>query len=1035
VTERRTQGRLIGRVDELAWLDARLRAAASGTPRVVLVAGEAGVGKTRLVGRLADEAAATGSTVLDGDCLPLGRGGPPYAPVVALLRSLRRAVAPGELAAILGPGRADLARLVPELVDRAADVPQAPVDPASQIRLFELVASVLERLARRAPLVVVVEDVQWIDRSSRDLLEFVVRGLSGERLLLVLTIRTDDPGLADEEGSRHWLAELGRLPEVDRLDVGPLPAADVAALVAQVLGHEPQASLVDGIVDRAGGNPFLTEALAEAAAAGVTDIPDRLRELVAARLAVLEPTALAVLRAASAAGREVDDGLLADALGLPEGAVHAAMREATDTGILVRTPGGDDGPRHRFRHGLLRDAVYDELFPRERRRLHAAFATALATRARTDPDGVPPAELAIHWDAADEPRRALGAHVRAGRAAFRVYAFPEARRHDERALALWDQVATAHGPAVAEDAAGIARPDLLEATAEAAALDGDYDRAVALIREAITIVDPVHEPARAGDLRERLRWFLWEAGDRPAAAEAVAEALRIVPSAPPSTARARALAHAAGLEMLAGRPREALEGAEAALIVARAASGLPEEALALGVAGWATGMLGDVDAGVARFREALRIAEVLSSVEGVALGYTNLVGLLDRAGRTEEALAAANEGFVAVERSGLGRTFGGILLGHAARLRFHLGRWSDAAATVDRALALRPVARGLAYVRIQEARLAAATGDDARARLALAEAEALVARPGVVEHRMALLGAGVERAAWVDDLEAGRSAVDAALALDPAPGAPDPALGWIVVNGLRIEADAAEVARPSGRAAAVTEAVERGRRLVEGARRWIPADPATADAALSGRAADRPVEAIAGDARAPAIVALGRAELGRLEGRDDPAAWVVAVARWSRLGRPLPAAYARYRAGAAVLASGGPRSIAREHLAEARVAADELGAAPLVDRIVGLGRLARLATEPTALGATGPGATRPGPGGALTEREQEVLGLVALGWSNPEIAEALGISVKTAGVHVSNILGKLGVANRTEAAVAATRLGLGRPGRPDRVLP
>jgi DNA-binding CsgD family transcriptional regulator len=311
---------------------------------------------------------------------------------------------------------------------------------------------------------------------------------------------------------------------------------------------------------------------------------------------------------------------------------------------------------------------------------------------------------------------------------------------------------------------------------------------------------------------------------------------------------------------------------------------------------------------------------------------------------------------------------------------------------------------------------------------------------------MALLEASVERAAWAGDPEAGRGAVDAALALDPALGAPDPALRWIVVNGLRIEADVAEIARPSGSAAAAAKAVERGRRLADLARRWLPDDPASSGAAPSGPAGGRPIEAVAGDARAPAIVALGRAELGRLEGRDDPASWVAAAAMWSGLGRPLPAAYARFRAGAAVLAAGGPRSSAREHLAEARVAADELGAAPLVGRIVELGRLARLAIEPPALGEPassgtaaagrpGPGEALPGPGGALTERELEVLGLVAAGWSNPEIAEALGISVKTASVHVSNILGKLGVTNRTEAAVAATRLGLGRPGRPDRVLP
>jgi DNA-binding CsgD family transcriptional regulator/tetratricopeptide (TPR) repeat protein len=1015
----------VGRTAELAQLESWLASAAAGAPRVVVLAGEAGVGKTRLLGRLIDQARMDGATVLDGACLPLGRDGAPYAPVVALLRSLRRAVQPGELIGLLGPGRGELARLVPELVDRAADLPGAPVDVASQARLFELVASTVERLARRSTVVLAVEDVQWIDRPSRDLLDFLVRGLRAERLLVVVTLRTDDPDADD--ATRRWLAELGRLPLVERLDLGPLSRAEVAVLVGRVLGHDAEPGLIDRIAARANGNAFLTEALAEAfaettgrgAAGADTAMPERLRDLLLARLGGLDDTTTAVLRAASAAGRDVDDGLVADALSLPESTVHAAMRRAAAHGVLVRTTGDDDGPGHAFRHGLLREAVYQELFPRERRRLHAAFASALAARATMSPQRVAPAELAIHWDAAAEPRRALAAHVRAGRAASRVYAFGEAHRHYERAFVLWDEVEAAERGS-AEDASEMALADLLEAAAEASAMDGDYLRAVDLIRIAMRAVDPRLEPARAGDLSERLRWFLWEAGDRPAAAAAVAEALRLIPASPPSTARARALAHAAGLEMLAGHPREALEGAEAALVVARAASGLPEEALALGVAGWATGMLGDVDQGVLRFREALRIAELLGSVEGLAIGYTNLVGLLDRAGRTSEALEAANEGYAAVERNGLVRTFGGYLLGHAARMLFHLGRWDEARASIARALADRPVPRAEAYVHIQRARLAAAAGDDETARDAIAAVAAIHERWGAGDQQAALVQATVERAVWAGDVPAARAAVDAVLGSAPAAELPDPALAWVVAYALRLEADVGEVARAAHEASALATALERGDRLATWFRRWLPGDDQ--DAGISALAP--------GDARAPAIVALCRAELDRLAGHPDPGAWAAVVSTWAALGRPLPEAYARYREGAALLATDGMRSVAREALLAGLAIAERLGAGPLARDVGSRLRLARLAIAPDpadAGDAARDGAMPDGREGHpdLTAREREVLRLVAAGWSNPEIAETLGISAKTASVHVSNILAKLGVANRVEAAVAAARLGYG----------
>jgi len=981
----------------------------------VLMEGEAGVGKSRLLGELCRLAEAAGVRVVEGTCLPLGEAAP-YVPIVSVLRSLARAVPPAALPAILGPGRADLARLVPEFGERGAVMPPAAPaeDTTAQARLFELVAGALDRLARSAPLIVAIEDVHWADRSSRDLADFLIRGLRDQPILLIMTLRTDE--LDADDGLRAWVAEVVRLPRVERLDLGPLPREDVAALIETIIGREPSPDLVDRLTIRAVGNPFLVEELAEAATtegAG-SELPAHLRELLLARLAGLDDIAQSVLRAASAIGTRLDDELLADSVSLPAPNLMAALRAGLDRGVLVRPHGGGaTGPGFAFRHALLRDAIYGELFPTERVRLHGAYAAALERRAERDPSTVPAAELAYHWDAAGQPDRALPAHLRAGREATRMFAFAEARRHYERALELWAVVDDA------ESVAGTTLTDLLERASDAAAFEGDYRAAVARIDQAIDKVDAATEPAQAGALREKQRWLLWEAGDSEAAAAAVHEALRLIPVDPPSGERARALAHAAGLEMMARRPRQALSGAREAIRVARAASALPEEALGLGIQGWAVATLGDVEAGVASFREGMRIAELIGSVDGLALGYTNLTSLLDRVGRTQEALAVALEGYAAVANSGLARTFGGYLLGHAARMHYHLGTWDQAGHLVDEGIALGPVPQARLFLLIQRARIAAARGRTEVAASAVAEATELESGLGTTEYAASLLEARVEVAAWAQRIADAREAIDDALRVPTAGRLPDPALAWVGAVGMRIEADAAEAGRARRDEVAVAAAEARAVALVDWLRGWLPAGDLVRQEAM----------ARALEPRAAAIVALLEAEHARLIGRTDPVAWGVATDAWSAIGRPFPTSYARFRLGAALLSSG-QRGPAREALVEAHDVAERLGALPLVADIERLARLARidLAASETAHPPSGEGT---GDASAealgLTPREREVLRLVAAGWSNREIAESLAISRKTASVHVSNILGKLGVSGRVEAAVAAGSLGLGPP--------
>jgi tetratricopeptide (TPR) repeat protein len=343
---------------------------------------------------------------------------------------------------------------------------------------------------------------------------------------------------------------------------------------------------------------------------------------------------------ASAAGARIDDELVPSVAELPPAVVRAALREVVDRRILIAA-GGTADPHFVFRHALLQEVIHGDLFPGERARCHAGFALALEARAadralgRSGGGPAPTAEeLAYHWDAAGDDRRALAATIEAGRAAELVYAWLDAHRHYLRAIELSEHVGDAAQPA------SIDRTELQVRAAETAILIGSTgwrsssDDPPSRRRSAA-------QPARAAALHERQRWYLWEAGDRAAAAVALAEAERLIPTRPPSAALARILAHKAGILLFGGRLAESIPAAEQAISVAREVGSAADEALALGILGSALALTGRVDDGVDRLRAGLAIAEEIHSAEGIALGATNLAILLDRVGRTADALDVA----------------------------------------------------------------------------------------------------------------------------------------------------------------------------------------------------------------------------------------------------------------------------------------------------------------------------------------------------------------------------------------------------------
>jgi DNA-binding CsgD family transcriptional regulator/tetratricopeptide (TPR) repeat protein len=604
--------------------------------------------------------------------------------------------------------------------------------------------------------------------------------------------------------------------------------------------------------------------------------------------------------------------------------------------------------------------------------------------------------------------------VQAARAAERAYAFDETRRYARRALELWSSVDQP------EVLVPVDRIGLLDRCAYASALLGDYAPAIRDAREALAGAEAAGDDHRADLLHDRLRWILWESGDRRAALAEVEAALHRLAGDP---SRATALAHLAGMRMFAGQLVEARAAAEEALALARGSQTPADEAISLAVLGWIRALSGEVDGGLADFRAAIAIAEAVESIEGLGLGHTNLVALLDRIGRPSEALAAAEQGLALVRRLGMERTYGGQLRGSAAKALFALGRWDEAEAITDEGLRLEPAGPAAIWLHVQRARIDAARGHSADAERHLDAARRIDDALGRTEYRSSLLAAVAERAVWDGRADDARAAAAEGLRLMVEDAVPDPGLAWLAALELRAMADAAERARLRRDAAAVADAVAGARAIAA----RLPAP-------------DAPPNAAWGD-RGVAILALCSAELARLDGPDgaDPVAWSEAAHAWDAVERPFPAAYCRFRQAEAILAIRGDREAARAALADAHATAARLGAGPLLAETEVLARHARL-----DLAAAGPSGTtavstaRPAAAAGsesldalgFTPRELEVLRLVAGGWTNQQIADVLFITRKTASVHVSNILAKLGVSGRGEAGAIAHRLGLGKDAPP-----
>jgi AAA ATPase domain len=704
---------LVGRAEELAALDAAFEPVRDGRPSTVLIGGEAGIGKSRLAGEFGMRTrAAAAARVLSGYCLELSAEGLPFAPFTGILRDLVRDLGADAVAAMVpGQGAGELARLLPELGE-----PGVHADPAeARVRMFEQVLALFEHLAQSGPLVLVIEDAHWSDRSTRDLLAFLVgnqRALDG--VLIVVTFRSDE--LHRGHPLRPLLAELDRLDWVPRLALSGLARRQAGELMARVLGREPDPGLAERVYALSEGNPLFLEALLRCAGGPGSDLPESLRDLVLADVRGLPAEALGVLEALSVAGQRCGHALLAAVTGPGEGRLAGALRAAVSANVLVTEVDG-----YVFRHALIREAILGEVLPGDRTRWHARLAEALAA----DPSLVPPGraviEQAHHWYAARDTARALQSAWQAAAAAGQALAYAEKLAMLARILELWDTL---------PDAArriGASHLTVLESAVEAALSAGETERGIGFATAALKEIDAAREPARAA-LMLKARARMKRRLGHGEGIDDLREALRLVPADSSGPARGRVLGWLAAWLGVSGRPG-ARAIAEEALQASRQAADDATEAHAL-ITLAELNFREHGDASVDLLEQARALGEK-AQVHGVLLrAATYESHMLEGVGEHERAAQSARRGMTRAREYGLARVAGTILAADLAEPLVSLGRWDEAADVIEHALELSPPRSICAFLLQLAGEMTLARGDLARAAEAAAACRGALAKPG-----------------------------------------------------------------------------------------------------------------------------------------------------------------------------------------------------------------------------------------------------------------------------------------------------------------
>jgi DNA-binding NarL/FixJ family response regulator len=951
---------LIGREREQAQLQAWVAEALGGRGSLVLLAGEAGVGKTSLARRAL---AGSGLLVLEG--VGVQGGTSAFGPVVELLRAHLRAAGAGPL--VEGPLSAHLALLLPEL--------GPPAPEGDRATLFEAIRLALAAIAARRPAALFLDDLQWADDATLELLAALARSLDAQPLLVLGAFRSDE--LPRGHPIRRLRSELRRAGRLRQVTVEPLGAEATAALLERTLGAAGP-SLRRAVFDRTDGVPFFVNELGSALAAGGrlqagpsglellegedVPLPDSVRDAVLLRAAGLSGDARAAVLAAAVAGQTFDPELVTAVAGLAEW-----PDELLRHGIVAEAAPG----RMAFRHALVRDAFYGEVPWTRRVALHRAVAQRLEATHAT------PVVVAEHWALGRRPGQARASLLVAAEAFCSVHAYRDAERATRRALELW--------PEERDEAEDAARLDVLERLAGCAELAGDLAEAATIWREVADGRRREGDPFPLGTAQRRLAAVLELQGRwQEALASREQAAVAFTAGGFPAEAAAERLASAAHLRS-AGSFRAAVGLLETAGRQARAAGRVDLQARVLGHQGNARARMGEGQAGVEQVRAGLALALEHGLAGPAAEIYQRLADALEHTGDYTAARETYDEAFGFCAANALEPTAQLCLACLTVVLR-QTGDWERAAAlcrqVIDSSEATahaRTVATGML------GSILGLRGQTRRARPLLLESLTLARR--------------IELAAMELNSTWGLAIVD------QTEGATGSTAGhcWAMVERWRRTEDRHYAVAPLRWA--TTFFAESGDG--PGTR--------TCAAALAQIAADT------GQDEAMSALSHALGETALLDGSAEQAAdhFARALVLLQGLEVPFDRSETERRAAAA-LAGIGRREEAVEHLVAAFRTARRLGARPLVERVAGslaaLGERAdrRLGRRAVAQAANG----------GLTRREVEVVRLVAMGHTNREIARQLFLSPRTVEMHVGSILGKLDCRSRADAARRASELGL-----------
>ncbi len=967
----RTLAPLVARDAEIAELLRALDSAQAGRAGAAVLGGDAGMGKTRLLTEVTNAAQERGFRTLIGHCVDLGDSPPPYLPFSEAFARLA-AEDPGAVDSLLVEQPA-LARLLPGR-------PGGDVDARIERgELFESVLGALASLAAAQPVTVLIEDLHWADQATRDLLGFLFTRIRRERLAIVASFRSDD--LHRRHPLRPVLAEWGRLTAVTRVQLDPLPATEVRRLIRAIHPAPLAEADLSSIVNRADGNAFFTEELVAATeqCSDAAHLPWQLADLLLVRLDRLSDDARTVVRIAAVGGRRVSHGMLADVADLPPARLDAALHDAIDAHVLELT---SSGRGYVFRHALVAEAVYDDLLPGERVRLHAAYAAVLA-----DEPGRSRAELARHALASHDLDTAYLASVQAGDEAMAVAAPQDALAHYETALDI----------APRSSAAPADRADLVLAFVDAAEGAGRWQRGVDLAREMLAELPPdASDTSHAKLLYAMVRATLGGEVDEEALSASSA-ALRLVPDKPPTVWRARLLAQHARVTAIMGQEVDSERSALDALRIAEDLGDQPTINDAQATLAMIERRRGDPDSAVRLLKVVIGRARTVGDVSTELRSRFSLASLHHEIGD----LAGAQDDFeqVVARAAETGRpweSFGLHSRAMVGLLRFTRGDWAGARQILD-TTGQRPPDLAEALLQAMDMVVRASGGD----RSALGGAPALrpfFEREGRIGLHTCIAALEVyEQSGDVDT--AGRLMDQTVEALGKIWLTP-----WFLA---RIELSARAIAVLCAAGAAAPAQARRA--LVEAGRDYLQAGHESAEHGLPrGRRMG-----LEGDAWLHRLDAEW-ARLRWLADVDAPEADEL-VELWQRTveaydyGNETQLAKSRTRLAGVLRAVGRPAEAA-EQAALARAAAQDMGAQPLLDALAAFGgaRGARTRSGGAAAGIP-----------SLTDRERDVLALLVDGRTNRQIAAQLYISEKTASVHVSNILGKLGVRSRGEAAAVA----------------